>query len=630
MIPALRTPAARRPRVARAAGLAVLASLAAFPASAGAAGPYPSDTAKPDLVPLLQGYDRLWTPSGANDLHGTVRDAATLSRNDELATWINVHATKEQQFRALQDSEYDDAAGTHYDQSSTIADALGSQLGPIYLRGRRSGALPLTTALINSSNGTTGAYVSTGAAKARFSHPRPYLPSDPDATPVAGDDPGCAPSTVNASSRRDQRVGRAYADENGSLLIRRVPDAVDSTHRFSPNDVPLSAGYGTTGICTGGSFPSGHTTTAYQAGITLATLLPELAPEVLARASEAGNDRIVLGVHYPLDVVGGRIAGEAAVATRWADPAFRTEVLEPARRELVGYLEETCGGTLARCIADQSPYEDDPYGGRAIPGGTPQVVTDRASALAVYRERLTYGIAPTGPVDRDPAVPPTAQALLLTTFPTLSDAQRTSVLAQTSLPSGSPLDGTGTAEGSWQRLDLAAAQTATVRANADGSVTVTSTGGRPTGVAAPPTPAPPAATPPTTAPSTPVAPPKPSSPAPGGSTTPAKPVDTRRPVLGGLRRTCTRTRCVVTVTVTDPAPSSGIARVRGRLTWTIRSGRRTTRHTRTLTGRSLSGGRYRLVASGLGRRSYALTITTVDRDGHAQRRALHATLRPWP
>jgi hypothetical protein len=86
----------------------------------------------------------------------------------------------------------------------------------------------------------------------------------------------------------------------------------------------------------------------------------------------------------------------------------------------------------------------------------------------------------------------------------------------------------------------------------------------------------------------------------------------------------------VTVTVTDPAPSSGIARVRGRLTWTIRSGRRTTRLTRTLTGRSLSGGRYRLVASGLGRRSYALTITTVDRDGHAQRRALHATLRPWP
>jgi hypothetical protein len=143
MTPALRTPAARRPRVARAAGLAVLASLAAFPASAGAAGPYPSDTAKPDLVPLLQGYDRLWTPSGANDLHGTVRDAATLSRNDELATWINVHATKEQQFRALQDSEYDDAASTHYDQSSTIADALGSQLGPIYLRGRRSGALPL-------------------------------------------------------------------------------------------------------------------------------------------------------------------------------------------------------------------------------------------------------------------------------------------------------------------------------------------------------------------------------------------------------------------------------------------------------------------------------------------------------
>ncbi len=51
-------------------------------------------------------------------------------------------------------------------------------------------------------------------------------------------------------------------------------------------------------------------------------------------------------------------------------------------------------------------------------------------------------------------------------------------LAQTELPSGYPLD--TTSGGSWQRLNLAAAMSATVQKNTDGSVTVTATGGTPT------------------------------------------------------------------------------------------------------------------------------------------------------
>ncbi|WP_345994186.1 phosphatase PAP2 family protein, partial [Leucobacter chromiiresistens] len=54
---------------------------------------------------------------------------------------------------------------------------------------------------------------------------------------------------------------------------------------------------------------SGHTTYAYGIGIGLAMVLPELGPEILTRSSEGGNTRIVLGVHYPLDVMGGRIEG---------------------------------------------------------------------------------------------------------------------------------------------------------------------------------------------------------------------------------------------------------------------------------------------------------------------------------
>ena len=65
-----------------------------------------------------------------------------------------------------------------------------------------------------------------------------------------------------------------------------------------------------------------------------------LAGSPLARASEAGNNRIVLGVHYALDIVGGRISGEVALASRWSDARFRKEVLNPARKELADRLRD--------------------------------------------------------------------------------------------------------------------------------------------------------------------------------------------------------------------------------------------------------------------------------------------------
>ena len=260
--------------------------------------------------------------------------------------------------------------------------------------------------------------------------------------------------------------------------------------------------YDQAGLCSGGSFPSGHTTTAYEAAITLATLLPDLAPEILARGSEAGNDRIVLGVHYPLDIVGGRVSGEAALAARLSDSAFVAGAVAPAQKELVDYLQTACGGTIAACYAQGKPYSSNPYGGKAIPGGTSQIVTDRASTVSVYTERLTYGfgsdqqkaagtsLAPTadGAVSIRTAslvrhtaqvrsmgiaaanVPAGASNLLASVFPTLTDAQRTAVLAQTASTTN-PL---GSA---WAALNLAAATSATVQLDTAGNATVTATGG---------------------------------------------------------------------------------------------------------------------------------------------------------
>lgn len=456
-------------------GATIATSALATPAGSGLAAIVGRTTSQPNLSVLLAGYSDFWTASGRGDLHGTVVDTTILQHDDELAVWINQHATPTQQFHALQDAQYDDD-GVTYDQSITISTGLGSLLGPAYVAGRRSGRLPLTAALLNSSNGTSGAFVTTGTPKQFFGHPRPFLPSDPSTPAVAGDVIGCLPAVVNASSQRDIRLGQPYADARGDLDITRVAPTVDTTHQFSPNDVRLDAQYGATSICGSGSFPSGHTTTAYEAAITLATLLPELAPELLARASENGNDRIVLGVHSPLDIVGGRISGEAAVAARWSDAAYRTSTLEPARAELLSYLRAATGHSLAWNVAHQAPYQADPYGGARMPGGTAQIVTDRASALAVFTERLTYGFPASGRPGRAASVPAGASNLLLTTFPTLTDAQRSAVLAQTEIASGSPLDQTGSANGSWQRLNLAAAMSSTVKL-VGGQVQVVGTGG---------------------------------------------------------------------------------------------------------------------------------------------------------
>lgn len=123
---------------------------------------YPSDSSKPNITSLLSGMSSLWQPSGKTDEHGTVLNAEVLAHNDEIATWINNHATTAQQFRALQDAKRD---------------------------------------------------------------------------------------------RQHGQVRRLHLAERGY-----------------------------SSYCGSGSFPSGHTTAAYLSGVTWATLLPELAPSVLARA----------------------------------------------------------------------------------------------------------------------------------------------------------------------------------------------------------------------------------------------------------------------------------------------------------------------------------------------------------
>jgi undecaprenyl-diphosphatase len=76
------------------------------------------------------------------------------------------------------------------------------------------------------------------------------------------------------------------------------------------------------------SFPSGHSATSFAAATILTLAVPRLAPAWFTLAAAIAFSRIYVGVHYPLDIVGGALLG-AAIALLMREASRR---LSRARR----------------------------------------------------------------------------------------------------------------------------------------------------------------------------------------------------------------------------------------------------------------------------------------------------------
>ena len=299
---------------------------------------------------------------------------------------------------ALIKQAQDDAVASSNELLLTLSEGLGQEFGSHFRQALREGRLPKTQYLLG--NGylarTGGLASSTFVEKEYFNYRRPHV---------------------------------------------TMPDQIK---RYNPEGQDL--------YLNSKSFPSGHTNQAALVTSLLAYMVPEVAPQLHYRGAVAGNSRIVLGVHYPLDVIGGRMSGQAAAADRLNDPKMR-HAIDQAAQELRAEIEWRSGKSIADLVASDTPY------------ATAQ------KAVAQTTAWNSYDFAPIYHRDAQMIVPQAAPTLLAGSFPQLDYAQRASIIAQTATPAGNPLDWQGEG-GSWQRVNLAAASAAKIRVEGDGSVTV--------------------------------------------------------------------------------------------------------------------------------------------------------------
>jgi acid phosphatase (class A) len=81
------------------------------------------------------------------------------------------------------------------------------------------------------------------------------------------------------------------------------------------------------------SYPSGHATVGYADGVVLAALMPDHAADILARASDYADSRLVCGVHFRSDVAASESLGTAVAVMLLKSPRLSDQIAA-ARAEL--------------------------------------------------------------------------------------------------------------------------------------------------------------------------------------------------------------------------------------------------------------------------------------------------------
>lgn len=339
-------------------------------------------------IGVLSGFNKLWTPGDSWNT-GTILDKSVLGLNIKKVFHTSLQRTSDEEKAAYLDDRRNqsysviDGLGPYADvyrdkanATTTIHDVAADAASKKYSDEGNNAGDPESELgnMVNLVNTLRGPYSSTNPAKYYFSYPRPFR-------------------WIN----------------NSVVLPTLIP---------VQNADPTKDG----------GFPSGHTNAAYLSAFAFAYAVPERYQELLTRASELGNNRIIAGMHSPLDVIGGRVLATATAAAILSDPA-NIDLKKAAYKDAHDLL------------LTQEGTGTDNY-------------SNHAANKKVYTERLTYGFKQDKKTTSPVVVPKGAEVLLETRLPYLNDTQRRWVLATTGLPSGYPV--LDDPEG-WGRLNLFAA-----------------------------------------------------------------------------------------------------------------------------------------------------------------------------
>ncbi|PZM14088.1 phosphatase PAP2 family protein [Rhizobium tubonense] len=369
----------------------------------------------------------------------------------------------EQQQQSLRDAYITDG------NLAQLADGLGTTLGSAYVarahyqdREHFTSISQAIADLIAYTNATTGS--DSNAGKYFFANATTdgKTPVSPEAADILKQNGG-TPDVFGANYGRP--AGTPGADAFGdSRPFQTEPQILPIVGRdyfgVPVNNTVYNRGP-VMNLTDSPSFPSGHTTYGYMGSILLAVLVPDRYPQMIVRASEYGNDRILMGAHYAMDVLGGRTLSTYDLAHLLAnDPTYVGQTLrnapvindyqaavKAARADLTEALKAGCGAEIRACAQDDTGRLSNP-----------------SINQAAYDVTQTYGLPVVYPknfgVKEDVnKLAPEAGNLLTAAYPSLTLEEANQILTETEGPGGGFLDD-GSSFGVYSRLNLYAASLA--------------------------------------------------------------------------------------------------------------------------------------------------------------------------
>jgi acid phosphatase (class A) len=86
------------------------------------------------------------------------------------------------------------------------------------------------------------------------------------------------------------------------------------------------------------SYPSGHTVASYTWAMVLGELMPEKRNAFIARARTIAEHRVLVGMHYPHDLAGGRELARLIMGGLLQNAEFRNDFAEAKKELLAGNI----------------------------------------------------------------------------------------------------------------------------------------------------------------------------------------------------------------------------------------------------------------------------------------------------